>query len=135
MEKLKPFERCTYLNREIYRGGFLCLHACRYNNYRGIDKEHPDIECNFKDRNGDPDNWKKHTIFCEGCGGELFVEDYASGYCFWCNEWYYYWDSTYDEESGEEYFEGFYWEKRKNENVDPEQAWLVEELKKRSTTI
>jgi hypothetical protein len=39
-------------------------------------------------------------------------EDYDVGVCP-CGKAGYYWDSVYDEEYGEEFFEGYYWDIKK----------------------
>ena len=54
-----------------------------------------------------------HEMKCPLCKFEFKLdEDYQSGNCPNCNENYYYWDHVYDEESGDLFFEGYYW----NEN-------------------
>ena len=51
-----------------------------------------------------------HEMKCPLCKFEFKLdEDYQSGNCPNCNENYYYWDHVYDEESGDLFFEGYYW--------------------------
>ena len=58
----------------------------------------------------------EHELECPKCGFEFTLdEDYSSGYCPNCKEAHYYWDYVLDEDTYEEYFCGYYWEKNKRE--------------------
>lgn len=65
----------------------------------------------------------KHELECPSCGKNIELdEDYLSGDCE-CGRADYYWYSVYDEETGEEFFEGYYW------NVVPIDEWRNRQLK------
>lgn len=52
-----------------------------------------------------------YELECPKCQYKFTLQDdYESGYCPNCHQAYYYWDSVFDEDSGEEFFEGYYWE-------------------------
>jgi hypothetical protein len=55
-----------------------------------------------------------HELQCPICDYIFNVEeDYDIGTCLNCGKSNYYWDSVYDEDSGEEFFEGYYWDTKK----------------------
>jgi hypothetical protein len=41
------------------------------------------------------------------------VDEFDNDECPKCKEYYYYWDSVMDEDTFEEYFQGFYWERKR----------------------
>ena len=53
-----------------------------------------------------------HELKCNKCDFEFSIdEDYQFGKCPNCNVGYYYWDYVLDDETYEEFFAGYYWEK------------------------
>ena len=66
----------------------------------------------------------KHELECPACGKNIELdEDFLSGDCE-CGRADYYWDSIYDEETGEECFEGYDW------NVIPIAEWRNRQINK-----
>ena len=58
-------------------------------------------------------NLNQHKIQCPGCLHEFLVDEFDNDECPKCKEYYYYWDSVMDEDTFEEYFQGFYWERKR----------------------
>jgi len=51
-----------------------------------------------------------HELECNICHHKFQLnDDYESGTCPKCGVGHYYWDYVWDEESGEEMFQGYYW--------------------------